>query len=205
MGEISRIRKLMAHEHLFRKTINVPGNIVEFGVFNGTSLFQFLKFKKILIPNSQKKIIGFDFFDDEIIITDKQDKKYMTELYNNANFKGYTIEDIYSLAQNFNCIKEKDLELVKGNVMNTLSDYLNDKPGFRISLLHMDLDVDEPTYYVLEKLYPYMVKGSIIAFDEYNLSKWSESNAVDRFIKNHPELKLEIIDWFEYPSAIITI
>ena len=45
----------MAHEYLFRETMNIPGNIVEFGVFNGTSLFQFLKFKKILIPNSQKK------------------------------------------------------------------------------------------------------------------------------------------------------
>ena len=69
----------------------------------------------------------------------------------------------------------------------------------------MDLDVDEPTYYVLEKLLPYMVKGSIIVFDEYNLSKWTESNAVDRFIKNHSDLKLENINWFEYPSAIIKI
>jgi len=203
MNEISRIRKLMAHEYLFKETMLIPGNIVEFGVFNGTSLFQFLKFKKILLPNSQKKIIGFDFFDDEVIITNNLDKKYMDELYNNANFKGYNIDYIYSIAEKFGCLKEKDVELVKGNVMTTLNEYLIDKPGFRISLLHMDLDVDEPTYFVLEKLFPYMIKGSIIAFDEYNLSKWSESNAVDRFIKNHPELKLEIIEWFEYPSAII--
>ena len=67
----------------------------------------------------------------------------------------------------------------------------------------MDLDIDEPIYYILEKLLPFMVKVSIISFDEYNLSELSESNAVDRFIKNHPELKLEIIDWVEYPSVII--
>lgn len=205
MGDISRIRKLMAHEYLFRETIKIPGNIVEFGVFNGSSLFQFLKFKKILTPNSQKKIIGFDFFDDEVIITDKQDKKYMNELYNNADFKGYNTDYIYELAEKISCSKEKDIELVKGNIINTLDGYLCDKPGFRISLLHMDLDVEEPTYYVLEKMYPFMVKGSIIAFDEYNLSKWSESNAVDKFIKNHPELKLETTEWFEYPSAIIRI
>lgn len=55
MGDITRIRKLMAHEYLFRETIKIPGNIVEFGVFNGSGLFQFLKFKKIYCPNSQKK------------------------------------------------------------------------------------------------------------------------------------------------------
>lgn len=186
----------MAREYLFRETINVSGNIVEFGVFNETSLFEFLKFKKI---------IGFDFFNDKIVITDKQDKKYMTELYNNANFKGFTTEYIYKLVKNFECLKDKDIKLIKENVMETLDKYLNDKLGFRISLLHMDLDVDESTYYVLEKLYLFMVKESIIAFDEYNLSKWTESNTVDRFIKNHQELKLETIDWFEYPSAIIRI
>ena len=204
MSEISRIRKLMAHEYLFRETIKIPGNIVEFGVFNGTSLFQFLKFKKILIPNSQKKIIGFDFFNENVIIKNELDNKHMNDLYKNANFCGYTIEYIFEQALKFGC-NSNDLELIKGDVISTLDSYLIDKPGFRISLLHMDLDVDEPTYYVLEKLYPYMIKGSIIAFDEYNMSKWSESNAVDRFLKNHSELQLEVIDWFEYPSAIIRI
>jgi hypothetical protein len=63
------------------------------------------------------------------------------------------------------------MELVKGNIIITLDKYLKEKPGFCISLLYMDLNIDEPTYYVLEKLYTYIVKSLIIAFDEYNLSK----------------------------------
>jgi 2-dehydro-3-deoxyphosphooctonate aldolase (KDO 8-P synthase) len=205
MEDLTRIRKLMAHEHLFNIVLNIPGNIVEFGVFNGTSLFQFLKFKKILCPNSQKKIIGFDFFDEKIVIDQELDKIHMDNLYKDSDFEGLSPEYFYNKAKKFGCDVDKDLELVRGNVMETLDKYLSDKPGFRISLLHMDLDIEEPTYYVLEKLYNYMVKGGVIAFDEYNLGKWSESNAVDRFLKNHPELNIETVQWFEYPSAIIRI
>ena len=50
-----------------------------------------------------------------------------------------------------------------------------------------------------------MIPGSIIFFDEYNLDKWSESNGVDKFLKEYPLLKLETINWAEYPSALIRI
>ena len=69
----------------------------------------------------------------------------------------------------------------------------------------MDLDVENPTYFVLKTLIKYMIPGSIIFFDEYNLDKWSESNGVDKFLKEYPQLKLETINWAEYPSAMIRI
>jgi len=55
--------KLLARFQLFEMIKDVPGDIVECGVFKGTGIFTFLKLKRYYFPNSLKKVIGFDFFD----------------------------------------------------------------------------------------------------------------------------------------------
>ena len=54
--------KMLARTLLFDKVKNVPGDVLEFGVFKGTGLMTFLKLKRYFCPNSMKKVIGFDFF-----------------------------------------------------------------------------------------------------------------------------------------------
>ena len=60
--DISRIRKILSRYELFKKTINIPGDIVECGVFKGVSFMFWLKCLRIFSANSQKKVIGFDMF-----------------------------------------------------------------------------------------------------------------------------------------------
>ena len=40
--DITRIRKILARYELFKKTINIPGDVVECGVFKGVSKFYVL-------------------------------------------------------------------------------------------------------------------------------------------------------------------
>ena len=54
--------KLLARTLLVDQVKDLPGDIVECGVFKGTGLLTFLKIKRFLCPNSGKKVIGFDFF-----------------------------------------------------------------------------------------------------------------------------------------------
>ena len=63
--------------------------------------------------------------------------------------------------------------------------FLKERPGFRISILYMDLDIEEPTYNVLNNMWDRIVSGGVVVFDEYAYHSWSESNAVDKFIKEH--------------------
>ena len=44
--------KLLARTLLFNQVKDVPGDILEFGVFKGTGIMTFLKLKKYLTPNS---------------------------------------------------------------------------------------------------------------------------------------------------------
>ena len=53
--------KLLARMQLFDAVKDIPGDIVECGVFKGTGLFTFLKLKRYFCPNTGKKVIGFDF------------------------------------------------------------------------------------------------------------------------------------------------
>ena len=60
--------KLLARTLLVNQVKDVPGDIVECGVFKGTGMLAFLKIKRFLCPNSGKKVVGFDFFNSEKLV-----------------------------------------------------------------------------------------------------------------------------------------
>ena len=45
--DVSRLRKIISRYELFKKTLNVPGDIIECGVFKGVSFLFWLKCLKI--------------------------------------------------------------------------------------------------------------------------------------------------------------
>ncbi|MCZ2845468.1 MAG: dTDP-6-deoxy-L-hexose 3-O-methyltransferase, partial [Candidatus Bathyarchaeota archaeon] len=61
-SDITRIGKLLAHYELYKLIIDLPGNIIECGVYKGTSLIRFSSFREILESPYSRKIIGFDAF-----------------------------------------------------------------------------------------------------------------------------------------------
>ena len=61
-NDVSRLRKMFSRYELFKKTLNIPGDIIECGVFKGVSFLFWLKCIKIFLPNSTKKVVGFDMF-----------------------------------------------------------------------------------------------------------------------------------------------
>mgnify|MGYP001237149453 CR=1 FL=1 len=202
-GDVERMRKLLARYWLFMKTLHLPGDIVECGVFKGTSLLMFLKFLHIHCHGSEKKVIGFDFFGNtkqEVLeeLTGN-DHREMGELFEESNFEGIDEEELQRMAQN---IYPNHCTLVNGDISRTVSEFVNANPGMRISLLHMDLDVEKPTFDALKALWPRVVRGGIVVLDEYAISKWSESEAVDAFLKDK-DVMIHTEPWMRTPSAYI--
>ena len=60
--DITRISKILAHYELFKLSQNIPGEIVECGVFKGSSLARFAAFRDIFGNQFSKKIIAFNTF-----------------------------------------------------------------------------------------------------------------------------------------------
>lgn len=196
--------KLLARSLLFDKVKDIPGDIVECGVFKGTGIMTFLKIKKYLAPNSGKKVIGFDFFDTDSLLESlsDQDQEAMEVLFKD---RAFTHSDSFCEYLK-NLISESgfqnhEYDLVKGNVSETSYEYVSSRPGMKISLLYLDLDVAQPTYDVLCSMWDRVSKGGIVVFDEYAFHEWSESKGVDKFFLDK-EVEIKSMN-FICPSAYV--
>ncbi len=206
LSEDKRVfNKLISRALLCDKVKHIPGDIVECGVFKGTGLYTFLKLNRIFNPNSSKKVIGFDFFNTEELISSLSnpiDKQAMETLFvgrnfnHNTSFKTYLHNKIIS-----DGFTELEFDLIEGDVITTTKTFSQNNPGFKISLLYIDLDLEIPTYATLVNLWDNITKGGIIVFDEYGYHKWSESKGVDRFIEER-NIEIKSLN-FLCPTAYI--
>ena len=60
--DVTRIPKLIYHYEIYKKISNLPGDVIECGVFKGISLTRFLTFRENLENSYSRKIFGFDVF-----------------------------------------------------------------------------------------------------------------------------------------------
>ena len=97
--------------------------------------------------------------------------------------------EIYDLNRPLNHIKK--VELVKGDIAETLPKFLEENPYLVVSLLYLDFDIYKPTKIALEYLAPLVCKGGIIVFDECNYDKFpGETQALKKYFKlNETEIK----------------
>ena len=181
----SRIKKIVCHYEIFKKTLKIPGSIVECGIFKGNSLIRFLIFRDLIMKSSKKNIYGFDVFGKFPKQKIKEDNTFAKKHNKNIG-EGIELNKLYlNLKKKF-----KNFSLIKGNVEETIQSFLNKKPKFKISLLHLDLDVYEPTKFVLEKLYSKVSKGGIILIDDYG-QVHGATKATNNFLKKK-KIKLKI-------------
>lgn len=161
---------------IFKKILNVEGNIVECGVRYGGGLMTFAQLSSIFEPvNFKRKIIGFDTFSGIPHLTKKDSGATSSE----ARKGGMAVNSLQDLKT---CIKLYDMnrsipdipkvELVKGDAVHTIPQYLRKNPHTVVSLLYLDFDVYMPTKIALENFVPRMPKGAIIVFDELNIKSW---------------------------------
>lgn len=194
----TRINKMLAHYELYKTIVDIPGHIFELGVYKGASLVRFATFRDALENDFSRKIVGFDAFGTFPTrqLQTEDDLKFVKRF---ENVGGDGLEE----AQVRNVLESKgfeNFELVKGNVFDTLPHYLRANPETRIALLHLDMDVKEPTDFALEHLYERIVPGGIIMFDDYNAVA-GETISVDQFISKK-RLKLEKLPFYNIPAFV---
>ena len=183
----SRFSKFITHLEFFKQTATVRGEIVEFGIFKGNSFFRWIKFRELLEQTNSSKVIGFDIFGDFPEAHFDEDKAKRDAFVAGTNGgKSISFEEINDLLneQGLN----KNVDIIKGDILVTLDSYLEKNPHLKISLLHIDVDLYEPSKYILEKLFDKVTKGGIIIFDDYGAFAGT-NKAVDDFFLNGIEVK----------------
>lgn len=198
--DVERLRKLLVRYDFFRMAMEVPGDIVECGVFKGAGLLTWLKLLQIHTPGSARRVVGFDTF-DAFAEPASNDAPAVAAFLRETGHGGTSPQSLMAAAAAAG-IDPGRCELVAGDVRTTASDYAAANPGLRISLLHMDLDLGEPTFCVLQALWPRVVRGGVVVFDEYAAPRWSESEGVDRFFAS-TNVRLRTLRHARTPTAYV--
>ncbi|WP_333695451.1 TylF/MycF/NovP-related O-methyltransferase [Flavobacterium sp.] len=175
--ETSRIGKLLNHLEIYNQILNLPGDVLEFGVFKGASMVRFLSFRNLLESDFSRKVIGFDMFGKfPDALEMESDRKFVEKFESDAGY-GISKEE---LEQHLTQKGFQNFSLVAGDITETLPAYLAQNPSFKIAMLHIDVDVYEPSKLILELLWDRVVKGGIVVFDDYG-TVVGETRAVDEF------------------------
>ncbi len=192
-----RLQKILARYELFKLALDVPGDIVECGVFKGSGIFTWAKLMLMFKPNNEFRVIGFDFFG-----ADRSGEYALAADRECVDFhaSGWSAPEAIKRAcagWGFDRV-----DLYPGNVIETTARYVREKVGSRISLLYLDVDNYEGSLAILENLFPLVVPGGVVAFDEYALRGFGESDAVDRYFAGRP-VRIRSFPWANTPTGFV--
>lgn len=195
----SRIGKTLAHYELFKIANNLPGAIVECGVFKGASLCRFSMLRELFGNSLSKKIIGFDAFGKFPSTKYQHDIKHRKRFIDTSGEEGISIQQMIQVLKNKKT--NSNVELIKGDITKTVPHYLKLHPELKISLLNLDTDIYEPSVTILDNLYPRIVKGGILILDDYGTFP-GETKAVDEYFKDK-DIEIKKFPFAATPSFII--
>ena len=195
----SRIGKIIAHYELYKMASELPGAIVECGVFKGNSLCRFAMFRDLFESRLSKKIIGFDIFGKFPKTKFNEDKKSRRKFIDDAGINSISKEQLMEVLKHKNL--DMCVELVKGNITKTIPKYVKEHPELRISLLNIDVDIYEPTVTVLKYFYPRVVPGGVILLDDYGVFP-GETKAVEEYFISE-KIEIKKLPYSMTPSYII--
>jgi hypothetical protein len=205
-GRRMHFMKAFAHYEVFQQIQDLPGDIVECGVYKGASLLSFARFLETFCPGDRtRKVLGFDHFKGLADRTDKDgfDARVgnTAEGWNSGAFR----DTLFALVDAFNADsfvpKRPRVELVDGDIRETADRYVALHPGLRIALLHLDMDLYEPTLAALKAFWPRILTGGIVLLDEYAIREWpGETEAVEAFFDGAPP-RIEKFGWASAPGG----
>ena len=195
----SRMAKWMAHWELFNRVSAVPGAFFEFGVFKGNSFLRFAMFRSLLGRIHSLNMYGFDVFGEFPSSVLKDDVGDIEQFVSEAGSSSISRDDLVTLL----CEKGeyKNIELIEGDICQTLPIFLEKHSSIRASMINLDVDIFEPSVLILELLWDRLSKGGVLLLDDYGKFA-GETEAVNEFVRTR-ELSIECLPFCQFPSFIV--
>ncbi len=172
--QTSAISRFLARYEVFKLQLNVPGCILDLGVGRGASLMTWAQISSILEPvNYTREIIGFDTFEGCPELDERDTGSYSSLVHKG----GFSVEEgmqqdieraieIYDVNRPLRHLPK--VSVIKGDICETLPEFVKDMPHLVVSLIHFDTDLYCPTKTALEVLKDRLPKGAVLLFDELN-------------------------------------
>lgn len=200
------LKRFLAMYEIFKLVLPVKGSVVECGVFKGFGVMAWAKLSAMLEPeNLTRRIYGFDSFQGFPEVGPK-DANALAQHQSGglgADSHDELIELIAQYDQDRFLGHVDKVHLVKGDVCQSISGFMEKHPHLMVSLLFLDLDLYEPTKAALEHFVPRMPKGAVIAFDELDNPMWPGETLALLDSLGIGSLRLRRMDWDPYISFAV--
>lgn len=174
-GHVNMARYMFFYD-LYKKTLELNGNIADVGTYKGASFLYFAKMVKLFEPYNNTQVHGFDWFqgmkpsefDDK-----NQNNKYVAD---------------YDLLKRL--IKLQSLEniaiLNKIDLVNETDKFFEERPYIRFKMAFIDCGIKNVLEKVVPAFFERLVNGGILILDHYNDSASpSESAILEKTIGNN--------------------
>lgn len=165
----SELARILWFNELYKKIIDIPGSILEFGSQYGAS-FNLLNMLKLVYEpwNASREVLSFSTFDEGFVDVNQKDGEMVSSGdYSTSENWLPTLTSVLDINASVSPLG-KFYSIYPGDCSVTFPQYLKDNPHSIFSLVHFDLDVYAPTKNALELALERMPKGAIIVFDELN-------------------------------------
>lgn len=178
----TRIAKILCLYEMYKLVSKVPGVLVECGVFKGSSLCVFAMLRSLLENIWMRKIIAFDTFEKFPEAT-SDDASLLSVVERCAGLDCISVEQLRQMLTLKGGGAEGNIELVAGDICQTVPEFVANNSGTRVALLSVDVDLEKPTRVILDHLFTLVVEGGIVLFDNYGTFP-GETKVVDEFLAN---------------------
>ena len=204
MISTGRLQQILFWHRELQELQHVPGSIIEFGVWRGTTLAILAHLDEIVRPI--RTIAGFDTFDGfpdaEAMSTSPftQDRAHSTKFHDGG------LELVRrKLRRHIERRAGLGFHLVAGDILDTLPIYLAENPN-RIAVAVLDVDVATTTRFILERIWERMSPGGRVYIDGYSYGGLTETVGVDEWVATLPPDTVRIQRTaVANPSAVIRV
>jgi len=164
------LSRVLFMDFLYRQVIDVQGIVMEFGCRWGQNMSLFSGLRGIYEPfNRLRKIIGFDTFRGFPSVTSEDGQDLSEGGYATTPKYELYLNQLLHLQEQENPLEHlKKFEIVPGDVIKTVPEYLSRQPETIVALAYFDLDIYGPTKSCLQAISGHLTRGSVLGFDEIN-------------------------------------
>jgi hypothetical protein len=131
--------------------------------------------------------------------TFEADKEHRTKFVESAGLESIGANQLMEVLGHKKC--HVSVELVAGNICESVPEYVRSNPKLEISLLNLDTDIYEPAVTILENLYPHLKSGGILLLDDYNVFP-GETKAVNEYFAGQ-QVEIKKFDFAATPCYIV--
>jgi len=201
-----QLKRFLALYELFKLALPVKGSIVECGVFRGFGVMSWAKLSAMLEPeNLTRRIYGFDTFAGFPSVapqdTTTVDRVVAGALAANSHDELVALIEQYDQDRFLGHIDK--VKLIRGDLVDTIPNFLEEHKHLVVSLLFLDVDLYEATKAALEAFLPRIPRGGIVAFDELDNPLWPGETLAALESVGLGKLRLRRFEWDPYISYAI--